>query len=154
MAAPLPGHVPWVAVVDDDVGLREDILVPAMANAGFQAHGMGSALDLYRAKTVRHYDLVLLNAELPDEDGFSIARHLRRLPRRVGIAMLGGVQPAGGFPADVDIFLPRPVSVEAVVDAMRNLAGRWRKWPAERSHDGNWTSGHGASSRPMARAFR
>lgn len=131
MDARLMGAVrrqPTLAVVEDDRTFREDVLLPVLAHSGFHVVGMAGALELYRSMTLRAYDLVLLDVGLPDEDGFSIAAHLRRLSARVGIVMLTGYDSGSdrmrGLRAGADAYLPKPVDMEEVVTTLHNLA-RW-----------------------------
>lgn len=119
---------PTLAVVEDDRTFREDVLLPVLTHSGFSAVGMNGALELYRSMTQRSYDLVLLDIDLPDEDGFSIAEHLRSLSPRIGIVMLTGYDSSQdrmrGLRAGADAYLPKPVDMEEVVTTLRNLA-RW-----------------------------
>lgn len=119
---------PTVAVVEDDRAFRDEVLLPVLNHAGFAAVGMTGALDLYRAMTLRSFDLVLLDINLPDEDGFSIAVHLRKLSSRVGIVMLTGCDTGEdrmrGLRAGADAYLSKPVDMEEVVATLRNLS-RW-----------------------------
>ncbi|UHQ24896.1 response regulator transcription factor [Lysobacter sp. 5GHs7-4] len=119
---------PTLAVVEDDRTFREDVLLPVLNHSGFSAVGMNGALELYRSMTQRSYDLVLLDIDLPDEDGFSIAEHLRSLSPRIGIVMLTGYDSSQdrmrGLRAGADAYLPKPVDMEEVVTTLRNLA-RW-----------------------------
>lgn len=119
---------PRLAVVEDDPELREQILLPAMAAAGFAVAGFPHALDLYREWTRAPFDLVLLDVGLPDEDGVEIARHLRSLSSSVGIVVYSG-QSSGadrlrGLRAGVDVYLAKPVEVDEIVETLRNLARR------------------------------
>ncbi|QWP75313.1 response regulator transcription factor [Lysobacter sp. K5869] len=122
------GRPPTLAVVEDDSVFREEVLLPVLNQSGFAAVGMPRALDLYRAMTLQAYDLVLLDIHLPDEDGFSIASHLRRLSPRVGIVMLTGYASSEdrmrGLRAGADAYLPKPADMEEVVATLRNLS-RW-----------------------------
>ncbi len=121
-------RLPTLAVVEDDRTFREDVLMPVLSHSGFSVVGMGGALELYRSMTRRSYDLVLLDIGLPDEDGFSIAAHLRGLAPRIGIVMLTGYDSTQdrlrGLRAGADAYLPKPVDMEEVVTTLRNLA-RW-----------------------------
>ncbi|WP_082647645.1 response regulator transcription factor [Lysobacter antibioticus] len=121
-------RLPTLAVVEDDRTFREDVLLPVLAHSGFSVFGMAGALDLYRSMTLRSYDLVLLDVGLPDEDGVSIAAHLRKLSPRVGIVMLTGYDSGPdrmrGLRAGADAYLPKPVDMEEVVTTLHNLA-RW-----------------------------
>ncbi len=119
---------PALAVVEDNQELREDVLVPGLARSGFDAVGMASALELYRAMMVRTFDLVLLDVGLPDEDGFGIAAHLRSLSPSIGIVMLTGYDSAPdrmrGLLAGADAYLFKPVEMDLVAATLRNLARR------------------------------
>lgn len=121
-------RLPTLAVVEDDRTFREEVLMPVLTHSGFSVVGMGGALELYRSMTLRSYDLVLLDVDLPDDDGFSIATHLRSLSPRVGIVMLTGYDSnqdrLRGLRAGADAYLPKPVDMEEVVTTLRNLA-RW-----------------------------
>lgn len=133
-----------LAVVEDDEEYRESLLVPTLASAGFSVQGMASALELYRSMTARRYDLVLLDAGLPDDDGFSIARHLRGLSATVGIVMLTGYVSARdrmrGLDAGVDAYLTKPVDMDVLLATLRNLARRVAPDPATPDPDaaGQW----------------
>lgn len=121
-------RLPTLAVVEDDRTFREDVLLPVLTHSGFSVVGMSAALELYRSMTLRSYDLVLLDIGLPDEDGFSIAAHLRRLSPRVGIVMLTGYDSGPdrmrGLRAGADAYLSKPVDMEELVTTLHNLA-RW-----------------------------
>lgn len=133
-----------LAVVEDDEDYRESLLVPALVSAGFSVQGMASALELYRSMTARRYDLVLLDAGLPDDDGFSIARHLRGLSATVGIVMLTGYVSARdrmrGLDAGVDAYLTKPIDMDVLLATLRNLARRVAPGPAVPDPDagGQW----------------
>lgn len=117
-----------IAVVEDDAEYREEVLVPVLARSGFEVVGLGSALELYRGMLARPFDLVLLDVELPDDNGFSIAAYLRGLSQSIGIVMLTGRGSAPdrmrGLDAGVDAYLAKPVDMEELVATLRNLANR------------------------------
>lgn len=121
-------RLPAIAVVEDNQDLREEVLIPALRRAGFEVVGMASALELYRAMTARSFDLVLLDVGLPDENGFSIATHLRSLSPTLGIVMLTGLDTSEGqvrgLMAGADVYLFKPPDMEVVVNTLRNLARR------------------------------
>lgn len=124
-----------LAVVEDEEQYRETFLVPGLKEAGFAAQGMASALDLYRAMTERRYDLVLLDVGLPDENGYSIAAHLRSLSGSIGIVMLtgfGSVQSrVRGLRAGVDAYLHKPTDMETLTATLWNLTRRVGVAPAQ-----------------------
>lgn len=117
-----------IAVVEDDAELREEILLPLLRGAGYEATGFDSALSLYRDLMSCRYDLVLLDVGLPDEDGFAIARHLRGAAPKVGLVMLTGhACPSSrlrGLEAGVDAYLTKPIDSAELVATLRNLERR------------------------------
>lgn len=119
---------PRLAVVEDDAELREKILLPTLRAAGFDATGMASALHLYRAWAGSHFDLVLLDVGLPDDDGVEIARHLRGLSPSLGIVMYTGLgrslDRVRGLRAGVDAYLVKPLDMDEVVETLCNVHGR------------------------------
>src|SRR4051794_33447061 len=78
-----------IVVVDDEPGLRgmiEDYL--SMQGYAVQPAENGVALD--RLLATKAPDLILLDVNLPREDGFSIVRRLRNAGGRMGTIMLTG----------------------------------------------------------------
>lgn len=117
-----------IAVVEDDAEFRDEILLPILSRSGFQPVGMGSALELYRALLADRYHLVLLDVNLPDEDGLAIARHLRALSQSLGIVMLTGHASAESrrraLEYGVDAYLSKPADLQELVATLRNLGRR------------------------------
>ncbi len=117
-----------VAVVEDDDELREEVLLPLLHREGFEAVGMASALSLYRDLVTMPFDLILLDVSLPDDDGFAIARHLRKAAPKIGLVMLTGHASASsrlrGLEAGVDAYLTKPIDSAELVATLRNLERR------------------------------
>jgi len=116
-----------VVVADHDARLREEELLPGLAAHGFEPVGVGSAAALYRSLVGDRYDLVVLGANLPDENGLAVARHLRR-HSSLGIAMLLELPPPRGhqeaLQAGADVCFAKPVETETLAISLRNLAAR------------------------------
>ena len=102
-----------LAVVEDDAEFREQILLPILSRAGFEVTAMGSALALYRDLLSSRYDLVLLDLNLPDEDGLSIAGRLRERSPSLGIVMLTGVTGDHWRQLALEAGRPRPCLISA-----------------------------------------
>lgn len=71
--------------VEDDASIRELVLY-TLNNAGFQAEGFERPSAFWKAVGQMRPTLILLDIMLPEEDGLSILRKLRRTrtpePRR------------------------------------------------------------------------
>lgn len=134
-----------VVVVEDDAELREKVLVPGLAGEGFLTKGAGSALELYRQMTVERFDVVVLDLGLPDEDGFLVARHLRRTTS-MGIVILSGfgsdADKLRGLQEGGDVYLSKPVNIQVLAANLRNLSVRIRNQlqpaTAWRQEKGGW----------------
>lgn len=116
-----------VALVDNDVDLREGVFMPGLLDHGFEVTGMGSAGELYRRMLTESFDIVVLDIGLPDENGFEVAKHLRATTS-AGIVMLTGRSNAPdrmrGLTSEADVYLEKPVEVKLLAAALGSLA--WR----------------------------
>lgn len=121
-----------VAVLEDDEALREEILLPALSDYGFNTQGVASAAELYRYMLSHHFDMVVLDIGLPGEDGLTVARHLRSMSD-IGIVMLTGstdrqhqIQALHG---GADGYLIKPVDLDVLAAALHSLARRMTPFP-------------------------
>lgn len=116
-----------VMVVEDDDELREKILVPGLRQAGFEVHGVSCAMDLYRALSLRPHDLFIVDVGLPDESGFMVTQHLRKLGD-VGIVMLtgrrGSEDHVRGLEEGADAYLSKPVNIDVLAATVRSVLRR------------------------------
>ena len=114
-------------VVEDDNELRERILVPGLRSEGFEVDSSDSAMTLYRALSLRSWDLFVVDIGLPDENGFEVARHLRQRGE-AGIVILTGRASAEdqvrGLDGGADAYLSKPVGVDVLADALRSVLRR------------------------------
>lgn len=121
-------HALHIAVLEDNWELRQEILLPALHEYGFHAHGAATAAELYRMMLTRHFDMLVLDSGLPDEDGFTVARHLRGMSADLGIVMLsnreGRQQHLHALQSGADFFLAKPVDLELLAAILHNLGRR------------------------------
>ena len=114
-------------VVEDDNELRERILVPGLRSEGFEVDSSDSAMTLYRALSLRSWDLFVVDIGLPDENGFEVARHLRQRGD-AGIVILTGRASAEdqvrGLDGGADAYLSKPVGVDVLAAALRSVLRR------------------------------
>jgi len=116
-----------VAILEDDIALREDILVPQLGTFGFSVEGFGTSSELYRRMLSVPFDLLVLDIGLPDEDGFDVARHLRATSP-IGIVTLSGraanADRVKGLTEAVDAWLVKPVEIDVLAATLHSLARR------------------------------
>ena len=78
---------PLILIVDDDAELSS-MLVELLEREGWSTFTVLTAGDGERAVTARQPDVVLLDAMLPDGNGFDLARRWRTAHPAVGLVML------------------------------------------------------------------
>lgn len=116
-----------VLVVEDSEPLN-DLLCDALRHAGFDTHGFLDAEELLESSLLKDADVLVLDIQLPGEDGFSLARRLRALMPRLGVLMLtartSNLDRISGYEAGGDYYLPKPVSPSELCQAVASLCRR------------------------------
>jgi DNA-binding response OmpR family regulator len=121
------GAQPLILIVDDDAELAA-MLVELLAREGWATHTVLTGGDAERALQAHQPDVVLLDAMLPDGNGFDLARRWRMAHPALGLVMLT----ARGDPLDrvlgleigADDYLPKPFEPRELVARMRALLRR------------------------------
>ena len=116
-----------ILIVDDDAELAA-MVVRLMVREGWRAHSVLTAGDAERSLAALRPDVVLLDAMLPDANGFDLARRWRVEHPSLGIVMLT----ARGDPMDrvlgleigADDYLPKPFEPRELVARLRALLRR------------------------------
>lgn len=118
-----PGRI---AVVDDEEGLRGPI-VDYLRLEGYDAVGASGGPELDALMAEAPVDLVILDVNMPGEDGFSIARRLRAAGP-VGIVMLtaksGLVDRVVGLEIGADDYLGKPFDLRELLARVRSVMRR------------------------------
>lgn len=138
-----------IALVEDDLVLRDRILVPGLRRAGFEVHPMMLAAELREHLATSPVDIAVLDVGLPDGDGFSLTRDCRAAYPAMGILMLTGRHEAAdvveGLSGGADAYLTKPVAVEVLIATLDSLGRRLGARPALsqaqpwRLAGGDWT---------------
>lgn len=115
-------------VVVEDYWILNEQLVLHLQDEGYEVKGVdcGAALDDILAH--EHVDLLVLDLNLPSEDGYSIAQRMRLNFPHIGIIMLSvrnySVDKAEGYRRGADIYLTKPACPEELSAAVERLAQR------------------------------
>jgi len=122
----VPSPRPRVAVVED-YGPMRALLLRDLAGSGFQVDGYADAASLWRHFSLHRFDLVVLNIGLPDEDGFSVSRRLRR-QTNIPVVLLSGYgsheHQLLGLRDGADAYLVKPVETRVLVATLQRLSRR------------------------------
>jgi DNA-binding response OmpR family regulator len=116
-----------VIVLEDDPLLRERILMPGLADHGFRVTGSATAAELYRNMLAQRFDIAVLDIGVPDEDGLTVARHLRRISD-IGIVMLSASTARAdriqAMTDGADMFLSKPIDIDVLAASLYSLVRR------------------------------
>ena len=116
-----------VVIVEDNQPLRES-LVEVLSTASYSTFGFESAEAFLSGCSLRNIDIVVLDLNLPGQDGVSLAEHLRSTIPEIGIVMLTArdnpSQIKNGYDSGADIYIVKPSSSDELLAAVRALARR------------------------------
>ena len=115
-----------VIIVEDDEGLRT-VLVKILSSLGHDVRGVGDGTSLDAAMADYPADVVVLDLNLPGEDGVHIAQRLRAT-NRCGIIMTTSRalvdQRLEGFSSGADLYFVKPIEPMELHAALLNLGRR------------------------------
>src|SRR5262249_43531664 len=125
-AADLSGKL--VLVVEDSK-LLQKLLIKQLHNLGIRAHSVFNGLEAVEAIRGLDFDLVLMDCQLPEMDGFDATRNIRKMEAALGkrtpiIALTAGAMRGDRercLEAGMDDYLSKPVTV-------RQLAEKLTQW--------------------------
>lgn len=118
---------PRILLVEDDTELREALAENLRLN-GMSVVEAASGLAFHQALPGHRFDVVILDVNLPDTNGFQLARIVHAIPRRPGIILLtartGQHDRIQGYTEGADLYMTKPVDGRELFLAVRNLATR------------------------------
>lgn len=124
---PIADHTVGIAVVEDNDTLR-DLLVSYLDQPGRRVHAADCGEALNAVLEQHPLQIVVLDLNLPYEDGLSITQRLRRSHPDIKIIMLTArARPAdrtAGYGAGADVYLTKPTNVAELESVVRNLSSR------------------------------
>lgn len=116
-----------IAIIEDNAALRES-LVDVLTDEGHHISAFDCAEALKANSSVATFDIVVLDLNLPGEDGVTLARRLRVSKPRIGIVMLTARATPDdrrvGYDSGADIYLAKPSSSEELTSSIWALARR------------------------------
>lgn len=119
--------VPSVIVVEDNLTLRHE-LVLFLSEEGFDVRGVGTGEELNHALQVQRADILILDLNLPAEDGISITRRIRNSLPTIGIIILSArvrsTDRLEGYATGADVYLTKPTRPDELAAVVKNLFGR------------------------------
>ena len=125
----MPGTLPTASLilVEDNERLREE-LENYLRDEGFDVRGVDGGQALNQALLERRADVLILDLNMAEEDGISIAKRMRISSPEVGIVMLTArvqsIDKQNGYQSGADVYMTKPARPAELVAALRNLLAR------------------------------
>jgi DNA-binding response OmpR family regulator len=115
-----------VLIVEDHDRLR-DVLMQHLLQNGCHTTGAADAEGMHQCLARESYDVVVLDLNLPDEDGLSLARRLRSTHPEIFIIMMTARNSASdriaGYDSGADVYISKPSSGDELLAAINS----WRR---------------------------
>jgi DNA-binding response OmpR family regulator len=113
-----------ILLVDDETRLRQAIARSLTAH-GHRVEEAATCQEAIEAVNNRHYDLLLIDVNLPDATGWDVLRELRANGRKMPAVIVSAVPPSA---TRVKEFRPlgvlhKPFPIEALLRLVRNAEG-------------------------------
>lgn len=119
-----------IALVEDNDDLR-DLLFRDISRAGYAVQNAGCADDLDDLAATTAFDILILDINLPGENGLEIAQRYKQANPDLYIIMLtarvGTDDKVAGYDAGADIYLTKPVSSSELIAAIMSVSRRLLK---------------------------
>jgi len=116
-----------IVVVEDHDALRE-VTVAALASKGHHVTGLESAEALYEQPDISCIDLMIIDINLPGENGLALTQRIRQVHPNVGIIIVSANNLAEhkmqGYDQGADIYLTKPAALEELNSAINALSRR------------------------------
>lgn len=123
----MPTHKISILVLEDHDALRR-VTVKGLEANGHQVFSAAYPEEMDEIMAQSRIDVILLDLNLPGEDGLSICRRLRQSSPHLGIVMLTAritsQDRIQGYIDGADVYLTKPASLEEVEAAVQSVARR------------------------------
>ncbi|KRG84579.1 transcriptional regulator [Stenotrophomonas daejeonensis] len=119
-------------VVDDDSDIR-GLLAEQLGRAGYAVSTAADGAQMRQALAREHVDLIVLDLNLPREDGLSLCRELRARSSTPVIMLTARAEPIDrvlGLEMGADDYLAKPFEPRELLARIRNVLRRTEALPA------------------------
>jgi signal transduction histidine kinase len=129
----LAQRLPLRLLLADDNAVNQKVGLMLLKRLGYTADAVGNGVEVLRALDAKSYDLVLLDVQMPEMDGYEAARRIRakwapndparpRIVAMTGNAMLGDRERC--LDAGMDDYVSKPVRIEELTAALERWGPR------------------------------
>lgn len=115
-----------VLVVDDETDFRES-LIEILELKGHVALGAGSVAEYFSTQATKHFELVVIDRQLPDGSGLEILQHIRQTHKIPAVLITGSAElqvPGPQTEAQPDLCIAKPFAVQPLLAFIEQLQAR------------------------------
>jgi signal transduction histidine kinase/DNA-binding response OmpR family regulator len=125
----LAARYPMKILLAEDNVINQKLAMRILERMGYRVDVAANGLEVYESIKRQHYDLILMDVQMPEMDGLEATRLIRRKlaaniqPRIVAMtanAMQGDREAC--LDAGMDDYLSKPIQVQELVTALKNAA--------------------------------
>jgi PAS domain S-box-containing protein len=118
--------IPLRVLLAEDNPINQKVALRLLERLGYRADAVGNGIEVVAALKNRHYDLVLMDLQMPEMDGFEASRRIRvnipqaHQPKIIALtanAMQSDRQLC--LNAGMDDYISKPVKLQEIADAIR-----------------------------------
>jgi CheY-like chemotaxis protein len=134
---PIAEEIPLSVLLAEDNAVNQKVALRFLERMGYNADAVGNGLEAVNALQARHYDLVLMDLQMPEMDGLEASRKIRRTltperqPKIIALtanAMQGDREIC--LDAGMDDYISKPVKMHEIVAAIRRQFPQKKSTPA------------------------
>ena len=126
-----PGHeapaIGSVLLVEDNLRVSDELSL-VLQSAGYATRCAYDGEHMRALMAIHTPNIVMLDLNLPSEDGISLCKWLRQVYPNLGIVMLTarvmGSERTEGYQAGADVYLTKPTRPDEILAVIRNLLRR------------------------------
>ena len=119
-----------VLIAEDNV-VNQKVAVLMLQKLGLRADVAANGLEVVQMFSMAPYDLILMDCQMPEMDGYAATREIRRVEganRRVNIVAMTAEAMAGAreqcLASGMDDYIPKPVGLDNLVEVLQKWAVR------------------------------
>ena len=78
------GNIPFRILLAEDSQANQLVAINVLENAGYKVDAVANGIEAIKAIQSLPYDVILMDLQMPEMDGFEATEHIRKLPSSIG----------------------------------------------------------------------